>query len=277
MASEKSSDLSGQQPSTSSTLDGIASNTDVSEGVTVQPDRNIERSRAPRAGEDSSYSKTGIVLALLAVILTLGQYYQNWYDLRNGTTEIWREGYPDETRDRVARFTLHYKRWKESDSKAAINSLDNLIKPENVFDGKILRSDKNLKTLLDYDFEDDGKERTDKQYVDVALKYRNAIIGCLNTIEAVESVIQARPLWMHLFGNASLLEDRYEDLIKQRTQELQDFIDRYRLANQRDTPAWIGLNPRKFYEKLPYPEIIVGVVILYLLGRHLRRRRITVK
>lgn len=195
--------------------------------------------------------KSDLVLAALALILAMGQYYQNGHATRIGITEIWKDGYPADTRDRVAKFTHHYNTFWAPNPKTAAESLDKLIDPAKVFDGQIVREDENLRRLLEdevneeednqtnNDESDKAKQRrVNKKYSEAALKYRSAILECLNTLEAVKAVIDGRPLPIRAMGNPDRLEERYKWLIVQRTKELLPFIYKYREHNQRPIAAW---------------------------------------
>lgn len=188
-----------------------------------------------------------LTLAVLTLTLTLGQYYQSGYSTRIGITTIWEEGYTDDTRNRVAKFTLHSKSWAR-DAAGARRSLDILIDPELVFDANKIKQDPNLMPLLADDLKEkerelkmDEKGLLDHDYVEAALKYRNAIISSLNTMEAVKAVIQARPKLLKIFGKPDLLEERYGDLIEERTIDLHPFIERYRCHYKRSIEAWYML------------------------------------
>jgi hypothetical protein len=193
-----------------------------------------------------------VMLAVLTLTLTLGQYYQTGYTIRIGITEIWKDGYTADTRDRVAKFVFHYHQYWKHDHKRAETSLDILVDPGKVFDGKTVRNDENLAKLLAFDVEERAQQQnraaTDNDYTEAALKYRNALIECLNTVEAVKAVIHAKPRWMKIFGKPDLLEERYKYLIIQRTEELFDFMQRYRHHNQRRIAAWYILTEVKLDE-----------------------------
>jgi hypothetical protein len=195
--------------------------------------------------------KSDLVLAALALILAMGQYYQNGHATRIGITEIWKDGYTADTRDRVAKITHHYYAFWKHNPEAAADSLDKLLGPAKVFDGRIIRDDENLRRLLEDEVNEEEENQTNndeadkakqgrvnKKYSEAALKYRSAILECLNTLEAVKAVIDGRPLPIRAMGNPDRLEERYKWLIVQRTNELLPFIYKYREHNRRPIEAW---------------------------------------
>jgi hypothetical protein len=208
-----------------------------------EPNQERFRRFVSRFRSEIVFGLLTVVLALLTLTLTLGQYYQSGYSTRIGITTIWQEGYTEDTRNRVAKFTV-YESWAQ-DEASAKRSMDILIDPHQVFNADKIRGDQNLMRLLDDDLKEKARElKTDQQkltdhdYVAAALKYRNAIIESLNTMEAVEAVIQAKPKLVRMFGSPDLLEERYSDLITERTKDLHPFIERYRCHYKRSTEAW---------------------------------------
>lgn len=200
--------------------------------------------------------KSGIVFVLLTLILTIGQYFQSIYSMRINVATLWREGYTADTRNRATKFRLYYPLWEKHDLRSALRSVNILSDQNKVYRGSIIRNDPNLKQLLKADLDEKrrelkrqskepkGKENEvelpDNDYVEAALKYRNALIECLNAMETVKAVIEARPWPFTIFSPDSLAE-RYTDLIEQWTEVLHPFIDFYRLYNKRPTPAWFVL------------------------------------
>jgi hypothetical protein len=87
-------------------------------------------------------------------------------------------------------------------------------------------------------------------YSRAVLKYRDAIIECLNTAEAVKAVIRSRPLPFrrHLLYSDTL-EGRYNDIIDELKTDLGGFIRLYRAEFAgRDTPAWFVLTSEESNE-----------------------------
>lgn len=202
-----------------------------------------------------SFTLLTIALTFLTVTLTLGQYYQGGYLTRINVTTLWKNGYSADTRNRVTKFNAYYK----DDPAGASRSFDNLADPQKVFSAEVLRSDLKLMRLLASDLEDkwrglqDNKKLrvlpdnekwqnlSDNDIIEAALKYRNAFIECLNTMEAVKAVIQKRP-WFGI--NPDSLEVRYNCLITDLTKKLHPFILSYRQYNRRPTDAWFILTQK---------------------------------
>jgi hypothetical protein len=117
------------------------------------------------------------------------------------------------------------------------------------------------------------RAETDEDYIEVILKYRNAIIECLNTIEAVKAVIQSKPLpfKVNIFYKDTL-EGRYRDIIEELKDGLMDFIVAYREDHStRETEAWYVLtsdesNLNDFVNVVLYILISSSVLIsVYLI------------
>ena len=197
--------------------------------------------------------------------IALGQLYQGGYSTRIGVTTIWKDAYTADTRNRVSKFTVYYKRWESKDRALAKESADILANQYRIFDGKVIRENQNLLQLLDSDLEEkwrtlqsQGRPRpvkkggnegekwgdlSDDDFVEAALKYRNAVIECLNALEAIQAIIKNRPT-----GEATKpdnLEPRYQDLINDLSEKLQPFVCRYNEANPRPTAPWNNLIDRK--------------------------------
>lgn len=84
---------------------------------------------------------------------------------------------------------------------------------------------------------------TAEDYIEFVNKYRNAIIECLNTLEAVKAVIQSKPLPFRVsIFYKDTLEGRYRDIIEELRNNLDEFIVAYRkVTNTRETEAWYVL------------------------------------
>lgn len=202
---------------------------------------------------------TTVIISPKIMTLTESQVYQGGYSTRIGVTTIWHDGYPADTRNRVSKFSVSYADWIKANGgeaiKEAMESVDILANQGRVFNGKSIRENQNLMRLLDSDLEEKRralwgeagwrrlKEEeklqalSDNDLVDAALKYRNAIIECLNAMEAIQAIMANRPERLDQMMPDDL-ERRYRDLISDLTGNLSPFICKYREANQRKTPPW---------------------------------------
>lgn len=90
---------------------------------------------------------------------------------------------------------------------------------------------------------------TNEEYIEIIFKYRNAIIECLNTMEAVKAVIQSKPLPFKItIFYKDTLEGRYRDIIEELKENLMDFIAAYREEHSdRETEAWYVLTSDESY------------------------------
>jgi hypothetical protein len=192
-------------------------------------------------------------------VISQRQYYQAGYSTRIGVTTIWKNAYTADTRNRVNRFAVYYTRWDKENHGEAVESVDILADQHRIFDGEVIRKDKNLLQLLDSDLEEKwqmlqgqgirqpvkgGKWGTlsDGDFVDAALKYRNAVIDCLNALEAIQAIINNRPPGIDKEEPMpDRLEPRYQDLINDLVRELHPFICKYNEANPRPTAPWSNL------------------------------------
>jgi hypothetical protein len=266
--------------------------------------------------------KFELLIGSLALILSLGQYFQSGISIRINITSIWREGYTAETRDRVSKFRYWYEKWTEYCKNNSCQgtpdaSVRKLASAKELFNKGVhqdiliqdLISDEIA--LLKLERSLSGKEKsvsegkptteagaangepttttsatndscitndpciTNEDYVRAALKYRNAIIECLNTAEAVKAVIQSRPLPFrkHLLYSDTL-EGRYNDIIDELTTDLGSFIRIYReVTPGRETPAWFVLtneesNRNDYYVIRSYIFVFILVLtIIYFLKR----------
>lgn len=246
--------------------------------------------------------KFEFLIGLLALLLSLGQYFQSVISIRINITDIWREGYTAETRDKVSKFRHLYKKWT-ADYKAACGqgqcgegpdqSVVRLIRAKPLFDEALMIEDKTVKgrnkrvldprirelvrdeiDLLKTDEKRKASGRecievnpciTKDDYTRAALKYRNAIIECLNTAEAVKAVIRSRPLpfRQHLLYSDTL-ERRYNDIIEELKTDLGGFIRLYRDSfSGRDTPAWIVLTSEES-NKDDYYVVQIYTLVFFL-------------
>ena len=228
-----------------------------------------------------------VIIALSALILALGQYYQNGLATRTNIATLWNEGWTDETRTRVTKFRTNSKNWRaKNGEQSVLNSLDLLMnaasgEPQTARD---ILKDENLSMLIASDLQQErqklrdaklDRELTDEEVVQVALRYRNSIINTLNTIEVIQAVIQTKPLWFRFrIFDSDALEYRYSDTIRELTTDLTPFIERYRATTHgRTTPTWYILTKPspKFNENTSL--YIALLIILALVGRYVFRRR----
>lgn len=219
-----------------------------------------------------------LLFGLLALILSLGQYFQSGIAIRINITSIWREGYTSEIRDRVSKFRhLYHNKWTAGcqDSRCtarADETVRKLVSTKRLLSEDI-QGDEYIRelvsdeiALLKYERKPANGEYTptNEDYVQAALKYRNAIIECLNTAEAVKAVIEARPLPFrrHLLYSDTL-EGRYRDIISELKDDLMIFIKSYRdITKGRETEAWFVLTSVESH-RIDY--IVAGVLILVLI------------
>lgn len=103
---------------------------------------------------------------------------------------------------------------------------------------------------------------TNEEYIEILLKYRNSIIECLNTLEAVKAVIQSKPLPFRLtIFYKDTLEGRYRDIIEELKIGLMDFIVAYRESRpDRETEAWYVLTSDE-----SYLNDLVNVTLYFLI------------
>ena len=234
--------------------------------------------------------KIELLFGILALILSLGQYFQSGISVRINVTSTWRDGYSSDTRNRVSKFRYLYKnKWlvncgTNNQCKERINkSIDKLAFASKLY-SECLRDDEYIKELISEDIElvrlKENRELTNEEFIQSALKYRNALIECLNTAEAVKAVIDARPLFRWHLLYSDTLEGRYADIIKEITNDLEVFIYSYRKATKRrGTEAWFVLtskpgesNKNDFFTIGLY----VFVLILFLTVIYLLKKRIPI-
>ena len=202
--------------------------------------------------------KIELLIGSMAVILALGQYFYSGINTRMTIAALWREGYKAETRSRVAKFVYLFHIWQdryEKDKNQSYNpdfTLYNLASPEKLFTPDFIQGDQNIRELVIDDIKLEkikdkttGKDRdiTNGDYINAALNYRNAIIECLNTMEAVKAVIEAKPWpFRTQILYADTLEGRYKDIIEEQKDDLLPFINTYRdIHYKRQTKAWFVL------------------------------------
>lgn len=229
-----------------------------------------------------------LLITLLALIVSLGQYFQNSINVRINITRTWREGYTSENRDRVNRFIYSWNKWKSDCFENEGDNCEEQIKEainifafnENLFEGTI-KDNSFIKKLVENEIkatpreknldktdrntkpaQSSSRETTNNDYIEIILKYRNAIIESLNTMEAVKAVIQSKPLpfKVNIFYKDTL-EGRYRDIIEELKEKLMDFIVAYREAHpNRETEAWYVLTSDE-----SYLNDIVNVVLYFLV------------
>lgn len=237
--------------------------------------------------ESPSNFNLSVIIALSALVLAFGQYYQNGLATRTNIATLWNDGWTDETRSRVTKFRAHCKNWKaKNGEQSVITSLDLLMdaasgRPNIARD---VLQDENLKMLIASDLEQErqklkdaklDRDLTDEEVIQVVLRYRNSIINTLNTIEVIQAVIHTKPLWFRFkLFDSDALEYRYSDTIRELTTDLMPFIERYRATTHgRATPTWFILTKPtpKLYENTSI--YIVSLIVLALAGRYIYRRR----
>lgn len=196
-----------------------------------------------------------LLIAAITLILALGQYFQNSINVRINITKTWKEGYTSETRDRVTRFNSFWSDWKQTkceedpECQTDLRETISIFTSPKLFKGELnLAKNKFIIELTKNEIDAIGRSNrdlqknpiTEEEYVEIVLKYRNAIIECLNTMEAVKAVIEAKPLPFRIpIFYKDTLEGRYRDIIKELTIKLDDFIVSYReVYSQRETEAW---------------------------------------
>lgn len=223
-----------------------------------------------------------LLITFTGLILTLGQYFQNSINVRINITATWRMGYTSENRDRVTRF-IHY--WEEGKAECLESERDGceeelqeaieiLTGPKKLFEVTIKNNHiiealvKNEIDKIQYEIEANRRrenidkpklttnptplpyrEITNNDYIEIVLKYRNAIIESLNTMEAVKAVIQSKPLPFKItIFYKDTLEGRYRDIIEELKAKLMDFIVAYRESHpDRETEAWYVLTSDESY------------------------------
>jgi hypothetical protein len=303
--------------------------------------RNSSASFFTKAVSVIKVIKIELLFAILALILSLGQYFQNSINVRINITETWRNGYTSEIRDRVSRFRYLYKKAKADCKdnicqKNLINSIRKIVVTEELYESEIIKDDF-ISKLIDDEigaikrkardkeatdeyvkfvlkkwrescreiggcnekFEDSvpkmvelnelfkdkrgtgelinvidstnietikqslkGREPMREEYVEILLKYRNAIIECLNTSESVKAVIESKPLPFRItIFYRDTLEGRYRDIIEELKIDLMDFIEVYRESTpNRETEAWYVLTSKE-----SYLNDLVNVVLYFLV------------
>ena len=218
-----------------------------------------------------------LLITLVALILSLGQYFQNSINVRINITSTWRAGYTSETRTRVNRFIHFWKKWKSEEcaktegancENATKDAIDIFASNDKLYGGEVRKNAfiiYFLKNEVDANIREDSSHRanpnansaspqantnstsatgaTEDDYIKVILNYKNAIIECLNTIEAVKAVIQSKPLPFKVtIFYKDTLEGRYRDIIEELKEGLMDFVVAYREDHQnRETEAWYVL------------------------------------
>ena len=238
--------------------------------------------------------KIELLVGLLGLLIALGQYFQSGIAVRMSITSIWREGYTADTRSRVTKFRHLYKTWETRYGYYPVKSVRKMVFPEKLFKTDFIKEDEFIKelvsdeiALLKRDKRGSANEEykpTNEDYIQAVLKYRNAIMDCLNTAEAVKAVIEARPLpfRFHLFYSDTL-EGRYRDIISELTRDLESFIRFYRVANPRkekgQTEAWYVLDAKEsgiydyFIFFLLVFVLFVSLTIIYFIKKPFKLSR----
>jgi hypothetical protein len=207
-----------------------------------------------------------LIFTALLLLVSLGQYFENVINVRVSISNIWRDGYTSDNRDRVLKFRFLSKEWKDKYGDHSLDTtVDNLVYPDKLFAPGNLKQDEFIRNLVSNEVQ---KDAVDKDYIDAALKYRNAIIETLNTAEAVKAVIQSRP-WP--FRSRLLywdtLEARYKPVVEDIRWGLDDFIVSYRKFTQnREVEAWHVLTTPESNRSDYFAVVILfGVAILCLI------------
>jgi hypothetical protein len=206
-----------------------------------------------------------LIFTALLLLISLGQYFENVINVRVSINNIWREGYTSDNRDRVLKFRYLSKEWKDEHGEGSLAStVDILVYPDKLFAPGNLKQDEFIRNLVGDEVQ---KDAADKDYINAALNYRNAIIETLNTAEAVKAVIQSRP-WPFrspLFY-WDTLEARYNPVVEDIRSGLDDFIVSYRKSTQnREVEAWHVLTtPESNRSDYFAVAILFGVAILFL-------------
>lgn len=198
-------------------------------------------------------------------------------------------GYTAENRDRVNRFIHHWNKWKsicleeecEYCDEKLKEAIEILTSNEKLFEVSIKDNPiiedlvRNEIEKIKYEIEANKRrervenrtlpsyrEITNNDYIEIVLKYRNAIIESLNTMEAVKAVIQSKPLPFKItIFYKDTLEGRYRDIIEELKEKLMDFIVAYRESHpNRETEAWYVLTSDE-----SYLNDFVNVVFYFLL------------
>jgi hypothetical protein len=215
--------------------------------------------------------KLELLFGLVALILSLGQYFYSSINTRMTIANIWRDGYTSDIRNRVTKYRHLSKVWQER------YALDNhelnpdetvrrLVYPKLLYSrDSPIQNDKHIAELVADEIAlIRDRQPTNDDYINAALKYRNAIIECLNTMEAVKAVVEARPLPFDkdiLYSNT--LGGRYKDIIAETKDDLLSFIHHYReMTKGRETVAWFVLTNE---ESFRYHYFLAGALFLVLL------------
>lgn len=236
--------------------------------------------------------KLELFIALIALIISVGQYFQNSVNARINITTTWRQGYTSETRDHVTRFIYFYKKWRKDcgETNAECNqkieeAIDILTSKNKLYEYEISKNEY-IKELVSNEVEKIKKqatnpcdELTNDQYVVLVLKYRNHIIECLNTLEAVKAVIQSKPLPFQVsIFYKDTLEGRYNDIIEELKGGLMVFIEGYRkYRSERETEAWYVLTSDESYLNdlvnviLYFCVFIIGLITVYLIKTRMQK------
>jgi hypothetical protein len=118
-----------------------------------------------------------LIFTALALLVSLGQYFENVINVRVSISNIWREGYTSDNRDRVLKFRLLSREWKAKHGDHSLDpTIDKLVFPEQLFAPGNLKQDEFIGILVSNDVQPNAP---DKDYIDAALKYRNSIIETL--------------------------------------------------------------------------------------------------
>lgn len=228
-----------------------------------------------------------LLITFTGLILTLGQYFQNSINVRINITATWRMGYTPDNRDRVNRFIYYWEKWKAKCIEKERDDCDEKLKEAieiltankklfevTIKDNPIIEDlVKNEIEKITYEIEANKRrervpnlgpyrEITNNDYIEIVLKYRNAIIESLNTMEAVKAVIQSKPLPFKItIFYKDTLEGRYRDIIEELKEKLMDFVVAYRESHpNRETEAWYVLTSDE-----SYLNDFVNVTLYFLL------------
>lgn len=249
--------------------------------------------------------KLELIIMFIGIALAYGQYIQNITDIRINVTRTWRDGYNENVRNRVSKYIVFYKKWVNNCGrdqeclKGVQQTLETLVRPERIYFGKIeddlyiqglicedlrmLRSSADRVALGKAGSESNvppdefkgcnlegAAEPTKDDVIQAVMKYRNAIIECLNTAEAVKAVMEAKPYLKQDIIYKDTLPGRYRDIILELRNDLTPFIDTYRnFKTGRETEAWFvltqeesGENERLLLKRLGW---IIGIVLGIML------------
>jgi hypothetical protein len=151
-------------------------------------------------------------------------------------SDSWDHTFDEANRFRFERFRAALAKWN-SDPSGRDEALDILVNKDKISNASLVRENRKLWELLDTELKSEHAENDDWAIVKEAFSYRDTIIHCLNTIEAIEAVRASATS----SETRHIIDVQFSEISKIWVASLWPFIERYRADPMYVTeqpPAW---------------------------------------